>query len=1153
MKIRSAARAARGKTGIMSSRRLPQHLRAAVTALLLGGLILPALSAAPAVAGPPPLAAPPADGAAAPTSASASATVTLVTGDEVTLAAPAAAPADGPPAVSVTPRSGSEESRSFTTLRDGADVYVVPDDAAALVPEVLDLELFNITALVEMGYDDAATGALPLIVQGPRPLAATGEATRADALRLPSIDAVAVDLPKQDAEGFAATLARPAGPAAAGVRRVWLDRRLEAAELDGNLGQIGAPEVWESGLSGAGVDVAVLDSGVDADHPDLRGQVAGAADFTGEGTTEDRNGHGTHVASLVAGSGAASGGARRGVAYDARLLSGRVLDGEGQGRASWVIAGMQWATEQGADVVNLSLGGTAPERPENDPVARALDGLAAETGTLFVVAAGNSGPYSGTIGTPGVAESALTVGAAGADGSTPRFSSVGPTTGAFLAKPDLTAPGVDITGARAGGGEADPYTRMSGTSQATPHVAGAAALLLQKHPGWDWRRLKTALTTTADGDPAAPRPHVAGAGVLDLPGAADETLQLNRGNVDFGYLRHPDGDRPAALELTLTNTGAEPRNLTLTDLATERAGAPLGDDAVTVTPGAVTVAPGATERVTVTLTPADVAPGVYSGAVVLTESGHDSVTLPLSFYREPPRHDVDLTVLDRHGRPWAGGSLWLLNMAETYPETGGGFRTVHLDENGRATARMLPGPLSMLAKVETPAADGEPATVAFAGSPEVQLDADMAYTIDARKALPLRPATVEGADTQVRHASVHYARHDAAGTGGFNEGIYATGEEIEQGRVFLQPTGPVRHGSVAFETRWRLATEGRERGRQADVYELVLGRGEVIPDPPRYRVTRAEARKLARVEADYRSLLGREDTYTETREARSAGIETAIVFEYPLAVPQRRVELVTARPDVAWRTCVRGPGVALARLCAPTLPYEPGERAAPVWFGAPAPAVIAGVHYGDSLDLPVSLSDGEHQGSVWNVPVTGNESLRLFRDGTEIPPRPGSSYFPVTPEPATYRLEHTSRPDRDALPIGSETRTSWTFPARGPADPVVGQERVRLLGVDYAPRTGRDGDVPAYRPLTVGLRLTSTAGPEDAIRTERGSVRCWASTDRGRRWHEALVIPGRGGELTALVPGLWPRPGQEVSVRVRGTAAEGRAVDQTILDAYRVG
>ncbi|WP_407563561.1 S8 family serine peptidase [Streptomyces sp. 184] len=1120
-----------------------------MTALLLGGLTLPALSATPAAAGPLPLAAPPAGAAGAP----ASATVTLITGDEVTLDDPAAAPADGPPAVSVTPRPGSEGTRSFTTLRDGDDVYVVPDDAAGLVPEVLDLELFNVTGLVEMGYDDASTGALPLIVQGPRPLAATGAAARADALRLPSIDAVAVDLPKKTADDFAATLARPAGPAAAGVRRVWLDRSLQAAELDGNLGQIGAPEVWDAGLGGTGVDVAVLDSGIDADHPDLRGKVAGAADFTGEGTTEDRNGHGTHVASLVAGSGAASGGARKGVAYDARLLSGRVLDGEGQGRASWVIAGMQWATEQGADVVNLSLGGTAPEYPENDPVVRALDTLAADTGTLFVVAAGNSGPYSGTIGTPGVAESALTVGAAGPAGNTPRFSSVGPTNGTFRAKPDLIAPGIDITGARAGGGTADPYTQMSGTSQATPHVAGAAALLLQKHPDWDWRRLKTALVTTADGDAAEPRPHSAGAGVLDLPGAAGETLQLSRGNVDFGYLRYPDGDRPASVELTLTNHGTEPRTPSLTDLATERAGAPLADGAVTVAPAAVTVAPGATERVTVTLTPEGVAPGVYSGAVVLTESGHDTVTLPLSFYLEPPRHDVDLTVLDRRGEPWAGGSFWLLNTAETYPETGGGFRTVHLDENGRATARMLPGPLTMMAKVETPAADGEPATVAFAGSPEVVVDADMSYTIDARKALPLRPATVEGADTRVRHASVHYARRDAAGTGGMDEGIYATGEEIEQGRVFLQPTAPVRHGTAAFATRWRLEADGRPHGRQADVYELLLGRGKTIPDPPRYRVTRAEARKLARVEADYRSLLGREDTYTETREARSAGIDTAIVFEYPLAVPQRRVEMVTARPDTAWRHCVVGPEAARARLCAPTLPYEPGESADPVWFGAPAPAVIAGLHYGDQLDLPMSLSDGEHQGSVWNAPVTGNESLRLFRDGTEIPARPGTSYFPVTPEPATYRLEHTSRPDRDALPIGRETRTSWTFPARGPSDPAVGQERVRLLGVDYAPRTDRDGGVPAHRPLTVGLRLTSTAGPEDAIRTERGSVRFWASTDGGKRWHAALVVPGRGGELTALVPGVWPRPGQEVSVRVRGTAAEGRAIEQTILDAYRAG
>lgn len=117
-------------------------------------------------------------------------------------------------------------------------------------------------------------------------------------------------------------------------------------------------------------------------------------------------------------------------------------------------------------MVNLSLGGRAGDG--DDPVAQALENLTAETGALFVVAAGNNGPGEFTIDTPGVAESALTVGAAEEAGRPLMFSGNGPTWGTYRSKPDMTAPGIEIMGARAGGGTADPYAPMTGTSQATP-------------------------------------------------------------------------------------------------------------------------------------------------------------------------------------------------------------------------------------------------------------------------------------------------------------------------------------------------------------------------------------------------------------------------------------------------------------------------------------------------------------------------------------------------------------------------------------------------------------------------------------------------------------------------------------------------------------
>jgi subtilisin family serine protease len=185
----------------------------------------------------------------------------------------------------------------------------------------------------------------------------------------------------------------------------------------------------------------------------------------GEDAT-DHHGHGTHVASTIAGSGAASQGRYRGVAPDATLLAGKVCDSGGWCQESSVVAGMRWAAEQGADVVNLSLG--YPDTAETDPLEQAVQELTARHGTLFVVAAGNDG-QDRSVGSPASAPAALAVGAVDDQNAMANFSSRGPRIGDAGLKPEITAPGVDITAARALEGG---YVAMSGTSMATPHVAG---------------------------------------------------------------------------------------------------------------------------------------------------------------------------------------------------------------------------------------------------------------------------------------------------------------------------------------------------------------------------------------------------------------------------------------------------------------------------------------------------------------------------------------------------------------------------------------------------------------------------------------------------------------------------------------------------------
>ena len=159
---------------------------------------------------------------------------------------------------------------------------------------------------------------------------------------------------------------------------------------------------------------------------------------------------------------------------------------------------MAWAAQSGADVVNMSLGDSIAVRRHRPDVARRSTPSPTQYGTLFVIAAGNAGPES--ISTPGAAASALTVGAVDKQDNLAGFSSTGPLFRTGALKPDLVAPGVDITAARSQdmtGDETGLYRSLSGTSMATPHVAGAAAILADQHPSWTGQRIKRQLMSSA--------------------------------------------------------------------------------------------------------------------------------------------------------------------------------------------------------------------------------------------------------------------------------------------------------------------------------------------------------------------------------------------------------------------------------------------------------------------------------------------------------------------------------------------------------------------------------------------------------------------------------------------------------------------------------
>ena len=281
------------------------------------------------------------------------------------------------------------------------------------------------------------------------------------------------------------------------VEHMWLDLPVQAY-LDTSVPLIQAPRIWQAGFRGRGMKIAILDTGIDPHHPDVAGRIAATATFVGSVYYDD-NGHGTHVASTAAGNGAASGGLYVGVVPEADLYIAKVLAADGSGMMSDVMAGIEWAVNQGVHVAGLSLGSNGP-CDGTDALSATCD-AAVERGVVICVAAGNSGPARSSVGSPGCARQVITVGASDDGDQVASFSSRGPTSDGRV-KPDLCFPGVDIVAARAAGtamGQVvdEHYTGASGTSMATPHAVGAVALLLQANPSLTPREVKELLMRTA--------------------------------------------------------------------------------------------------------------------------------------------------------------------------------------------------------------------------------------------------------------------------------------------------------------------------------------------------------------------------------------------------------------------------------------------------------------------------------------------------------------------------------------------------------------------------------------------------------------------------------------------------------------------------------
>ncbi|MFF0151396.1 S8 family serine peptidase [Micromonospora sp. NPDC005203] len=1101
----------------------------AVAALVLG-------TPATAMASPPTTA----PDAAPRTATGIAKTVTLLTGDRVTVSA------SGSAAV----RPGPDRAHlRFLTSRERGQLTVLPEDALPLIRAGrVDRRLFDVTGLIAAGYDDARRDNLPLLVS----YGSTGTARRAPAALpgtrvardLPAIHGAALATDKSALGAVWATLATgPAGArldAAGGVERIWLDGRRRPS-LDHSVPQIGAPTAWAAGFTGAGVSVAVLDTGVDATHPDLAGKVAEARNFTEAADARDTVGHGTHVASTIAGTGAASGGKYRGVAPDATLLDGKVCEDAGCPDSA-ILAGMQWAAvEKKAAVVNLSLGGW--DTPEVDPLEEAVQTLTAQTGTLFVIAAGNDGA-DGSVGSPASADAALAVGAVDRDDELADFSSRGPRVGDEALKPDITAPGVDIVAARSANGVigdpvGDRYVTISGTSMATPHVAGSAALLAQQHPGWRADRLKATLMAAAKPHPDQTA-YQQGAGRVDVAHAITQQITSDPVSVSFGRALWPHGDdAPITRTVTWRNDGPAPVTVDLSVEGAGPGGRALPTGLFALGASQLTVPAGGTAATTVTAdTRLGDADGYWTGRIVARSGAAVAVT-PLAVHREMESYTLTVEHLNRAGVRTPDHWTSLLGM-----DTFGSWDLVSTD--GLATVRLPKGHYALSGLVNEPGPEDEPRGMSVLVQPVLTVERDTRIVVDARQAKPVRMTIPD---------------HNAVP------------ELIDLGGNFTADDGSAYTVGLWTDTFTDLTSGHIGKSVSADRFVATVSSQWIKPDTADSPYLYALAEAIpGRMPTGFVRDYARRDLATVVHRFRGGGpgieAERVVypVLEYnvggaalglPTTVPGQRVEYYNTK-GVKWESGIYfgtrdedGWLNANAALLSTPTAYRAGRTVTETWNQAPYGPSFPNPSWprqsitrvGDTLlvDVPLFSDAAGHPGGS----LSDSEHTKLWRNGTLVDENEYAGYgeFTVPPGGADYRLVASSK--RSFTDLSTEVESSWTFRSRH----VTGDTpaRLPLSVVRLAPPLRVDNSAPAGRDFVVPVRVQRQPGAP-AARVEKIAVD--VSYDGGKTWGKARLVRTSANGWSATL--RHPAGTGHVSLRATARDTAGNTVTQKIIQAYRL-
>jgi subtilisin family serine protease len=1052
--------------------------------------------------------------------------ITLITGDKVAV--------DGTGKVVGIQRAKGREDVAVFTRKANGHTYVIPEDALRLIATgKVDRRLFDITTLSRAEYRKAEkANGLGLIVsyKGTAPAAkaelhaAYGtEVTRT----FKKLNAEAVTAPVQDATDVWSALTNEpksgavAATAESGLKTVWLNA-IQKAALDKSVPQIGAPTAWAAGWDGKGVKVAILDTGIDTSHPDLSGgKVAAAKNFSDAKTTADKFGHGTHVASIVAGTGAKSGGKYTGVAPKATLLNGKVLDDAGYGDDAGIIAGMEWAAASGAKIANLSLGST--DTPGIDPLEEAVNTLSASTGTLFVIAAGNEGSGPGTIGSPGSAEAALTVGAVDKSDVLADFSSRGPTVTDGSVKPDLTAPGVDITAAAAAGSviDSDPtvphpapgYLTISGTSMATPHVSGAAAILAEEHPDWTGQQLKEALVgSTVTGGYTA---FEQGSGRVDVAKAITQSVVAEKASLSFGTALWPHADDPKIPRIvTYRNLGKADVTLDLSFAGTGPNGEAAPAGFFTLDQTQVTVPAGGTAEATLTAdtTLGGTVYGGYSGVIVATATdGSQTIRTAAGVNREAEAYNLTLKHIARNGSASSAYDTIVEGLDGT-------FEQEVFEADGTVVVRVPKGSYSLATLIDQVSGTKVTGTDLIV-RPLVKVTADTTLTFDARTAKAVK---VKVPDTAAKSVGGSVTWQVINGDGGIGIGLDVasfdtlrtanSGAALSASQFQAWLVAGTAHGTKEYDV---------SNSRTGSFY---TGYSHTYPASDFAKITAKAGSTKANSYGAVLTGTGNGGAITIHKLPFTATVyvsaKTASWLQY----------FVQGSKDLSTTTAVYFAGDKT---------YVAGKSYSRTFnVGVFGPKL--GSYYGvwrDGNDiygyLPF-LSDGQgHDGDA----VIDSANVTVYRNGVKLVSGVDPVYnVPVTVPAgkANYKVTTTISRAKQAT-VSTKTVTTWTFSSAKTSS----ETNLPVSVVRFKPALSTSSTAKAKAKLSVPVTVEGAAAGK-----KLKSLRVYVSFDGGKKWTKLTVTKGK-------VTVTNPKAGGSVSLRALVTDRSGNTLSESIINAYR--